>query len=78
MKFDTFFYNLTFATGFPNKQTAYKYRVETNRILCHDDIISRQERDPTQKQFSERTGIAQTDISKPECGNANPSLRTRH
>ena len=43
MRFDTFFYNLTFATGFPNKQTAYKYRVETNRILCHDDIISRQE-----------------------------------
>lgn len=47
-------------------------------ILCHDDIISRQERGPTQKQFSERTSIAQTDISKPECGNANPSLRTRH
>lgn len=78
MRFDTFFYNLTFATAFPNKQAAYKYRVEMNRILCHDDIISRQERGPTQKQFSECTGIAQTDISKPERGNANPSLRTRH
>ena len=30
----------------------------------------------TQKQLSERTGIAQADISKLESGNANPSLRT--
>ena len=30
----------------------------------------------TQKELSERTGIAQGDISKLESGNANPSLRT--
>ena len=30
----------------------------------------------SQKQLSERTGIAQADISKLERGNANPSLRT--
>ena len=30
----------------------------------------------TQKQFSEKTGITQADISKLESGNANPSLRT--
>ena len=30
----------------------------------------------TQKQLSERTGIAQGDISKLENGNANPSLKT--
>ena len=30
----------------------------------------------TQKELSERTGIAQSDISKLESGNANPSLRT--
>ena len=30
----------------------------------------------TQKQLSEKTGIAQGDISKLEKGNANPSLRT--
>ena len=30
----------------------------------------------TQKQLSERTGIAQADISKQESGNANPSLNT--
>ena len=30
----------------------------------------------TQKQLAERTGIAQSDISKLENGNANPSLKT--
>jgi len=30
----------------------------------------------TQKQLSERTGIAQSDISKLENGDANPSLKT--
>jgi len=30
----------------------------------------------TQKELSERTGIAQGDISRLETGNANPSLRT--
>ena len=30
----------------------------------------------TQKELSEKTGIAQGDISKLEHGNANPSLRT--
>jgi transcriptional regulator with XRE-family HTH domain len=30
----------------------------------------------TQKELSELTGIAQSDISKLEKGNANPSLRT--
>ena len=36
----------------------------------------RKESGLTQKQLSERTGIAQTDISRLERGNANPSLRT--
>lgn len=30
----------------------------------------------TQKQLAERTGIAQSDISKLEGGNGNPSLKT--
>lgn len=30
----------------------------------------------TQKELSERSGIAQSDISKLESGNANPSIRT--
>lgn len=39
-------------------------------------IDARKESGLTQKQLSERTGIAQSDISKLERGNANPSLRT--
>jgi ribosome-binding protein aMBF1 (putative translation factor) len=39
-------------------------------------IDARRQAGLTQKELSERTGIAQSDISKLECGNANPSLRT--
>lgn len=39
-------------------------------------IDARKESGLTQKQLSERTGIAQADISKLEHGNGNPSLRT--
>ena len=39
-------------------------------------IDARKESGLTQKDLSERTGIAQSDISKLERGNANPSLRT--
>ena len=36
----------------------------------------RREGGMTQKELAHRTGIAQSDISKLEHGNANPSLRT--
>ena len=39
-------------------------------------IDARKESGLTQKQLSERTGIAQADISKLERGNANPSILT--
>ena len=39
-------------------------------------IDARQQSGMTQKELSERTGIAQGDISKLEHGNANPSIRT--
>lgn len=39
-------------------------------------IDARLESGLTQKELSERTGIAQSDISKLENGNANPSIRT--
>lgn len=39
-------------------------------------INARKESGLTQRQLSERTGIAQADISKLESGNANPSVRT--
>ena len=39
-------------------------------------IDSRKKKCITQKELSERTGIAHGDISKMENGNANPSIRT--
>ena len=39
-------------------------------------IDARQASGMTQKQLADKTGIAQSDISKLEHGNANPSLRT--
>ena len=39
-------------------------------------IDARKESGLTQKQLSERTGIAQADISKLESGNGNPSVKT--
>ncbi len=39
-------------------------------------IDARRWRGMTQRELSELTGIAQSDISKFENGNANPSLRT--
>ena len=39
-------------------------------------IKTRKQLGLTQKQLSEKTGIAQADISKLENGNANPSLKT--
>ncbi len=37
---------------------------------------ARKESGLTQKEPAEKTGIAQSDISKLETGNANPSLKT--
>ncbi|MCD7858579.1 MAG: helix-turn-helix domain-containing protein [Firmicutes bacterium] len=39
-------------------------------------IEARKETGLTQKQLSERTGISQSDISKFESGNGNPSVKT--
>lgn len=39
-------------------------------------IDARKSKGITQKELSERTGIAQGDISKLENGNANPSIKT--
>lgn len=39
-------------------------------------IDARKSKGITQKELSERTGIAQGDISKLENGNGNPSVRT--
>lgn len=39
-------------------------------------IDARKDAGLTQQELAQRTGIAQSDISKLERGNANPSLRT--
>ncbi len=51
-------------------------RQEPEFAIIQAMIDARKETGLTQKELSERTGIAQGDISKLENGNANPSLRT--
>lgn len=50
--------------------------LQPQRAIIQAIIDARKESGLTQKELSERTGIAQSDISKLERGNANPSLRT--
>lgn len=50
--------------------------LQPERAIIQAIIDARQETGLTQKELSERTGIAQGDISKLERGNANPSIRT--
>ena len=50
--------------------------LQPERAIIQAIIDARQQSGLTQKELSEKTGIAQGDISKLERGNANPSLRT--
>lgn len=50
--------------------------LQPERAVIQAIIDARQNSGLTQKELSERTGIAQSDISKLENGNANPSIRT--
>lgn len=50
--------------------------LQPERAVMQAIIDARQTSGLTQKELSERTGIAQGDISKLEKGNANPSIRT--
>jgi ribosome-binding protein aMBF1 (putative translation factor) len=50
--------------------------LEPEFAIIHAMIKARKESGITQKQLSERTGIAQGDISKIEIGEANPTLNT--
>lgn len=50
--------------------------LQPERAIIQAIINARKSSGLTQKQLSEKTGIAQADISKLESGNANPSLRT--
>ncbi len=50
--------------------------LEAEFSLMQAMIDARHEAGLTQKQLSERTGISQSDISKFECGDGNPSMKT--
>ena len=50
--------------------------LEPERQIMRAIAEGREERDLTQKQLSEVTGITQADISRLENGTGNPSLRT--
>jgi len=50
--------------------------LEPEFVIMQAMIDARKSAGLTQKQLSERAGIAQGDISKLESGSANPSLRT--
>ncbi len=50
--------------------------LQPEKAIIQAIIDARQTSGLTQKELSERTGIAQGDISKLERGNANPSIQT--
>lgn len=50
--------------------------LEPERQIIRAIIEGREEKDLTQKELAETTGITQADISRLENGTANPSLRT--
>ena len=59
----------------PAFRTEYE-ALQPERAVVQAIIDARKRSGLTQKELSERTGIAQGDISKLEKGNANPSIRT--
>lgn len=59
----------------PEFKAAYD-ALEPEFAIIQAMITARKQLGLTQKQLSEKTGIAQADISKLENGNANPSLKT--
>jgi transcriptional regulator with XRE-family HTH domain len=50
--------------------------LEPERQIMRAMLDGREEKDLTQKQLAEATGITQADISRLENGTANPSIRT--
>ena len=48
--------------------------MEAKYALIESIILARKEKNLTQKELSERTGINQADISKLENGTKNPSI----
>ena len=71
----------TFRELLNEELTNPEFKMEWDNLDAEFQIIramigARNEKDITQKELSEMTGIAQGDISKIENGNANPSINT--
>lgn len=70
-------YDKYFAEQMQNEEFRKEYEaLEPEFAIVQALIDARQSAGLTQKELSERTGIAQGDISKLENGNANPSVKT--
>ena len=72
---------MTFREGLNEQLKNPDFRAEFEALEPEYKIISalikaRENQELSQRQLSERTGIAQADISRIETGNANPTLRT--
>ena len=70
-------YDEYFAEQMKNEELRKEYEaLEPEFAIIQALIDARTSEGLTQKELSQRTGIAQSDISKLENGNANPSIRT--
>ena len=70
-------YDEYFAEQMKNEELRREYEaLEPEFAIIQALIDARTAEGLTQKELSQRTGIAQSDISKLENGNANPSVRT--
>jgi transcriptional regulator with XRE-family HTH domain len=64
------------ATAEGPEAVAELHALRTRYRLARELLAARRERGLTQTQLAERTGIDQSDISRIEAGNANPTLQT--
>ena len=70
-------YEKYFAEQMKNEEFCKKYEdLEPELAVVQAIINARQTTGLTQKELSDRTGIAQSDISRLEHGNAKPSIKT--
>lgn len=72
---------MTFKEGLKEQLKDPEFRAEYEALEPEYQLISamikaREEQNISQRQLSERTGIAQADISRIETGDANPTLKT--
>lgn len=72
---------MTFREGLEEQLKDSEFRVEYEALEPEYQFISamihaREKQSMSQRQLSERTGIAQADISRIETGDGNPTLQT--